>query len=75
MARVKVTLITEVIDIGYGTQQQASVFHTEVVEEAVGNPLFITRDAHRMAEQCADNTRAVMGPRTGEIDPKWRPSE
>lgn len=68
IAKVKVTTTTEVIL----TNGDVLASVTMTACENGGNPLFVTRMAHRSAEQAADDTRAMLGSIYGEVDPKWR---
>jgi len=70
IGNVRVTMTTEVVD----TSGQVMSSVTEVVEQPCGNPLHVTRVAHRVAQELADRTRVMLQPRYGEIDPEWKRS-
>jgi hypothetical protein len=66
---VRVTITTEILDDGTRVRTR----HTQASEQLVVTDLFVTRSAHRLAEQNADNTRLALQQQFGESDPKWLP--
>lgn len=66
--KVRVTLTTEVLGVG----GEVLTSTTRTTEESGGNPLYTTRMAHRAAERCADETRAMLQTVYGEVDANWR---
>lgn len=69
---VRVTVVTEVLE----SDDTVITSISETAEErgAVGNPLFVTRIAHRLTEEVSDRVREMLQPRYGEIDAEWRKS-
>lgn len=68
IARVRVTTITEVLD----HRGEVITAHTQRNTETAGNPAFVTRQAHRLSEQNADETRVALQGKYGEVEEAWR---